>query len=179
MLEGTRTELKMSRVTLKLRFLLPSWLRVKRKERRQSEDSENYVDFMWTFRKDYENCYENVPFEKTQDNIYDDVPFEALQDQIYDDVPLESETSTLERTAMFEDIRSFLDSQLSLAEDNEQDHPAEDNTEVEEQDRTSEHSFAETITAEQKEQLLLGSILQGSGERRAAGARGPRGASLV
>ena len=66
---GAWAQLGMAGVTLKLRFLLPAWLRWRRKGRRQSEDSEHYVDFMWTFRKDYENCYENVPFEKNQDKL--------------------------------------------------------------------------------------------------------------
>ena len=92
----------MSCVTLiNFRLLLPNWLRSKKRERRTFDDeSENYIDLYWSFQPDYENQYDNVPVEEekeTPDNIYDDVPLES-----------KSLPSTLERTAMFEDIHSFL-----------------------------------------------------------------------
>ena len=89
----------MSCVTINFRLLLPSWLRSKKRDRKFEDESENYIDLYWSFRPDYENQYDNVPVEEkeTLDNIYDDVPLES-----------KSLPSTLERTAMFEDIHSFL-----------------------------------------------------------------------
>ena len=89
----------MSCVTINFRLLLPNWLRSKKKERKFEDESENYIDLYWSFQPDYENQYDNVPEEEKE-----------IPDNIYDDVPLESKSlpSTLERTAMFEDIHSFL-----------------------------------------------------------------------
>ena len=90
----------MSCVTINFRLLLPNWLRSKKRERKFEDESENYIDLYWSFQPDYENQYDNVPEEEekeTPDNIYDDVPLES-----------KSLPSTLERTAMFEDIHSFL-----------------------------------------------------------------------
>ena len=91
---------KMSCVTINFSLLLPSWLRSKKRERKFEDESENYIDLYWSFQPDYENQYDNVPVEEekeTPDNIYDDVPLES-----------KSLPSTLDRTAMFEDIHSFL-----------------------------------------------------------------------
>ena len=90
----------MSCVTINFRLLLPNWLRSKKRERKFEDEAENYIDLYWSFQPDYENQYDNVPEEKD----------EETSDNIYDDVPLESKSlpSTLERTAMFEDIHSFL-----------------------------------------------------------------------
>ena len=89
----------MSCVTINFRMLLPNWLRSKKRERKFEDESENYIDLYWSFQPDYENQYDDVPEEEkeTPDNIYDDVPLES-----------KSLPSTLERTAMFEDIHSFL-----------------------------------------------------------------------
>ena len=93
----------MSCVTIKFSFLLPSWLRGKKRETKVEDESGNYVDLYWSFQPDYENQYDAVPLEEENEtfgNIYDDVPFET-----------QSLPSTLERTAMFEDIHSFLRSE--------------------------------------------------------------------
>ena len=93
----------MSCVTIKFSFLLPSWLRGKKREKNVEDESGNYVDLYWSFQPDYENQYDAVPLEEENEsfgNIYDDVPFET-----------QSLPSTLERTAMFEDIHSFLRSE--------------------------------------------------------------------
>ena len=115
----------MSCVTIKFSFLLPSWLRGKKREAKVEDESGNYVDLYWSFQPDYENQYDDVPLEEEREsfgNIYDDVPFET-----------QSLPSTLERTAMFEDIHSFLRSeqQTGHQEDSEMSRMmVEDNSEL-------------------------------------------------
>ena len=108
----------MSCVTLiNFRLLLPNWLRSKKRERRTFDDeSENYIDLYWSFQPDYEHAPEEE--RETRENIYDDVPLESQQ----------SLPSTLERTAMFEDIHSFLRSGHQSGEQEASESSCEENT---------------------------------------------------
>ena len=133
----------MSCVTINFRLLLPDWLRSKKRERKSEDESENYIDLYWSFQPDYENQYDNVPEEdkETLDNIYDDVPLES-----------KSFPSTLERTAMFEDIHSFLSG-----------HQSGQHQESSEMADSSEVNFSSTKRRrEEVEQLFQDYIFQDS-----------------
>ena len=148
----------MSCVTIKFSFLLPSWLRGKKRETKVEDESGNYVDLYWSFQPDYENQYDDVPLEEERESF----------GNIYDDVPLESQSlpSTLERTAMFEDIHSFLRSEQQTGHQSGHQEDSEMSRMMVEED--SELSFSSTqLSATKKrrsetEQLFQNYIFQDS-----------------
>jgi len=165
----------MSCVTLDLRLLLPSWLRTKKKNRKINEESLIYVDFTWQFQKDYRNEFNKVPMKTTGEAVYDDVP-------------MEMDTQTLEGAAIFENIHSFLNSQVTRKEDSEDSHEVDfikDNfrfsKKLKKESRSKIHSISSlAVTLEQRQQLFGDYIFQDDClERRGGKKKRGRAVSLV